>query len=164
MNKFGKVVDEVRKSEFEKASADEQKVLKGSKTILLSNYDNLKEEGKEHLERILEMNTTICLVLILRDSLKNIWTYRTRSWARKKLTEWYELAESLDIPELNKLVNCLRSHEYGILNHCEFAISNGRLEGTNNKIKVIKRKAYGYNDDKYFTLKVKQATDPIKDN
>ena len=51
-------------------------------------------------------------------------------------------------------------HREGILNHCDYAIHTSRLEGINNTIKVIKRKAYGFRDDRYFTLKVKQAFDP----
>ena len=47
--------------------------------------------------------------------------------------------------------------DYGILNHCDYAIGTSPLEGVNNKIKVIKRKAYGFHDPKYFALKVKQA-------
>jgi len=46
---------------------------------------------------------------------------------------------------------------YGILNHCDYAIHNGKIEGVNNKIKVIKRKAYGFHDLRYFTLKIYQA-------
>jgi transposase len=51
----------------------------------------------------------------------------------------------------------LRFFEYGILNHADYPIGTSMLEGINNKIKVIKRKAYGFHDDRYFILKVKQA-------
>jgi len=43
------------------------------------------------------------------------------------------------------------------LNHCDYSIGASKLEGVNNKIKLIKRKAYGYHDDNYFALKVKQV-------
>jgi len=46
---------------------------------------------------------------------------------------------------------------YGILNHCDYPIHTGKLEGVNNKIKVIKRKAYGFHDLRYFSLKIIQA-------
>ena len=58
---------------------------------------------------------------------------------------------------LNSFVKMLERHRYGILNHCEYPIHNGKLEGVNNKIKVIKRKAYGFHDLRYFTLKIYQA-------
>ena len=48
-------------------------------------------------------------------------------------------------------------YRYGIINHCDYPIHTGKLEGVNNKIKVIKRKAYGFHDLRYFTLKIYQA-------
>jgi len=52
----------------------------------------------------------------------------------------------------------LKRYAYGIINHCLYPIHTGKVEGINNKIKVIKRKAYGFLDLEYFTLKVKYAT------
>jgi transposase len=51
----------------------------------------------------------------------------------------------------------LDHYRYGILNHCDHPIHTGILEGVNNKIKVIKRKAYGFQDLRYFSLKIIQA-------
>jgi len=58
---------------------------------------------------------------------------------------------------MRQFIKTLRRFEYGILNHCHFPIGTSRLEGINNKIKVIKRKAYGFHDPIYFGLKIKQA-------
>ena len=67
------------------------------------------------------------------------------------------LASSLKIRPVGTFVKMLKRHEYGILNHCGHPIHTGKLEGVNNKIKVIKRKAYGFHDLRYFTLKIYQA-------
>ena len=58
---------------------------------------------------------------------------------------------------MSQFIKTLRRYEYGILNHCNFSIGTSRLEGVNTKIKVIKRKAYGFHDPIYFGLKIKQA-------
>ena len=63
-------------------------------------------------------------------------------------------------PELVRFARRLERYREGILNHCHYPIHNSKLEGINNKIKLIKRKAYGFHDDRYFVLKVKQAFDP----
>ena len=63
-----------------------------------------------------------------------------------------------------RFARTLERHREGILNHCEFAIHNSKLEGINGKIKLIKRQAYGFHDDRYFILKVKQAFDPQTDS
>ena len=80
------------------------------------------------------------------------------------MDEWCALAEIVDHPEIVKFAKMLKRHRDGILNHCEFPVHTSKLEGINNKIKVIKRDAYGYHDEIYFTLKVKQAFDPISTN
>ncbi len=51
----------------------------------------------------------------------------------------------------------LERHRYGILNHFDYPIHTGKLEGVNNKIKIIKRKAYGFHDLRCFNLKIFQA-------
>ncbi len=51
----------------------------------------------------------------------------------------------------------LLRYAYGIINHCDFPLHTGRIEGINNKIKVIKRKAYGFHDFEYFSLIIKDA-------
>ncbi|MEA5032632.1 MAG: transposase, partial [Sphaerochaeta sp.] len=50
------------------------------------------------------------------------------------------------------------AHLQGILNHADHPISSGKLEGTNNLIKTIRRKAYGFQDTQYFFLKIMEAS------
>jgi len=67
------------------------------------------------------------------------------------------MASQIEHSSVYALIKRLRFFEYGILNHADYPIGTSRLEGINNKIKVIKRKAYGFHDDNYFALKIKQA-------
>jgi len=73
------------------------------------------------------------------------------------MDEWCTLARAVGHPELDRFAKMLCRYRYGILNHCDYPVHTGRLEGVNNKIKVIKRKAYGYQDLRYFSLKIIQA-------
>jgi len=95
--------------------------------------------------------------MILKDQLKHIWSYKSRTWAGKVLDHWCALARSLNHRALNKFAKMLERHRYGILNHCDCPIHTGKLEEHNNKIKVINRNAYGFHDLRYFTLKIYQA-------
>ena len=95
--------------------------------------------------------------MILKEKLKHIWSYRSRTWAAKALDSWCALARSLNHPSVTGFVKMLERHRYGILSHCEHPIHTGKLEGVNHKIKVIKPKAYGFHDVRYFTLKIYQA-------
>ncbi len=77
--------------------------------------------------------------------------------ATKALDDWCALAEQSGITPLATFGRNLRRHEKGIVNHCLYPLHTGRPEGINNKIKVIKRQAYGFRDDAYFILKIKGA-------
>ena len=155
---FNRVIDKVRNSEYRKASKEDKAVFKGTKYLLLKNRKNLKtQEQRQHLKELLALNETISTVMILKEKLKHIWTYRSRTWAAKAFDQWCQLARTLNQQSVTKFANTLERYRYGILNHCDYPIHTGKLEGVNNKIKVIKRKAYGFQDLRYFTLKIYQA-------
>jgi transposase len=155
---FGRVIDKVRNREHRKASKEDKHVYKGSKYLLLKNSRNIRKHShRRQLKELLALNQVISTVMILKEDLKHIWTYRSRTWAAKALKHWCNLACSLKIRAVNTFVKMLKRHEYGILSHCDYPIHTGKLEGANNKIKVIKRKAYGFHDLRYFTLKIYQA-------
>lgn len=154
---FGKVIDKVRRDEYVNANKDEQKVLKGSRYLLLKNENNLNQDQQDHLKKVLELNFTLNTLYVLKDHLKLIFHYSEREIVKNTLDDWCKMASQVDHPSVNAFVKRLRFFEYGILNHADYPIGTSQLEGANNKIKVIKRKAYGFHDLKYFTLKVKQA-------
>lgn len=158
VSQFSRVIDKVRNAEYRKASKENKSVFKGARYLLLKNRRKLRgQQEREHLKQLLELNEVINTLLILRDKLKHIWTYKSRGWANKAIDEWCALAQSIDHPQIRTFAKMLDRYRYGILNHCDYPIHTGRLEGVNNKIKVIKRKAYGYHDLRYFSLKIIQA-------
>ena len=155
---FDRVIDTVRNSEYHKASNDDKPVYKGAKYLLLKNRKNIRRQShRQQLRELLALNQVINTVMILKEKLKHLWTYRSRSWAAKALDQWCDLARSLRNRSVNTFVRMLERYRYGIINHCDYPIHTGKLEGVNNKIKVIKRKAYGFHDLRYFTLKIYQA-------
>ena len=158
VSSFGRVIDKVRNREYRKASKADKAVYKGSKYLLLKNRTNVRRQSqRQQLKQLLALNEVISTVMILKEKLKHLWTYRSRTWAQKALDQWCDLARSLNIRSVNKFAKMLQRHRYGIINHCDYPIHTGKIEGVNNKIKVIKRKAYGYHDLRYFTLKIYQA-------
>ena len=158
MAAFGRVIDKVRNSEYQKAAEQDKDVFKGAKYLLLKNRKNVRRQSqRQQLKRLLELNEVISTVMILKDKLKHIWSYRSRTWAAKALNNWCALARSINHPSVTSFAKMLDRYRYGILNHCQYPIHTGKIEGVNNKIKVIKRKAYGFHDVRYFTLKIYQA-------
>ncbi|MCH8881275.1 MAG: ISL3 family transposase [Planctomycetes bacterium] len=154
---FNKVIDEIRNEEFRKAGSGLRELLKGSKYLFLKNWGNLKREGRVQLDEILTLNARLTTIYWLKDLLAHIWDYYYPGWAMKMLAEWCAVARQDGHPALVKFAEMLERHQYGIISHCKHQIHTSKLEGVNNKIKVVKRIAYGFHDLEYFALKVKQA-------
>jgi transposase len=153
------VVDKVRAEEYKKATLSTKEVIKGSRYILLKNSVNLDRSNGEHvrLKDLLKINRKINKVYILKDDLKELWRYKSEAWALKFFNSWYRRAIYSRIEPLKDFARMLKRHLEGIINHCKYQIHTGILEGINNKIKVIKRIAYGFRDIEYFFLKIRGA-------
>ena len=156
---FGRVIDKVRMDEYRKASHENKDVFKGAKYLLLKNRPRLKSNERAHLAELLSLNQNLFILAILKDKLKTLWKYKRRAWAFKALVAWCAIARLVGHKAVDTFAKRLENYSYGIMNHCEYPIHTSRLEGVNNKIKVIKRKAFGFHDNNYFILKVKQAFD-----
>lgn len=155
---FGKVIDKIRAEQFKKADVDMKNLMKHSRYLLLKNPENLSEKERPRLKQILENNQLLSSVYVLKDYLKKLWQYKYQKSALSFLNYWCKLAIETGHKDLIKFSEMLKNHSYGIINHCKYPIHNGKLEGINNKIKVLKRKAYGYVDIEYFALKIIQIT------
>ena len=131
-------------------------VLKGTRWLLLKAPDNLDEVRNEHerLEEALSLNKSLATAYYLKEDLRQIWSQQSRLKASRFLTDWCRRARASGIRVLQTMANTLEGYRTGILDWYFYRISTGPLEGTNNKIKTMKRQAYGYRDIEYFKLKI----------
>ncbi len=159
--KYGReVVDRVRVDEANRLRDDKKarKVIKGSRWLLLRNAENItKERDRVRLSELLAANRKLATVYVLKDDLKHLWDYWHKGYALKFWKQWYRRAIRSRIEPLKKFARKLKEYLPGILAHCRWRLHTSLLEGINNKIKVLKRMAYGYRDDEYFFLKIRQA-------
>ena len=154
---FGKVINKIRNIEYKKLSKDNKYILKGTKYILLKNKKNLKRKEGKRLKELLSLNKNISIVYILKDQIKQLWKYKYSKYVRDGLDNILTILNNTRIKILKNFAKTLKKHAYGILNHCKFKIHTSFIEGINNKIKVIKRKAYGFHDVEYFSLIIKDS-------
>ncbi len=158
VHSFNRVIDKVRIAECRKADKSGKAVFRGTKYLLLAGTKNIRRrEARARLRDLAKLNDTVSTMMILKELLKQIWKYRRRGWARRRLREWCLMARTVPHKIVHRFAGMLERQAYGILNHCEYPIHTSKIEGVNNTIKVIKRKAYGFNDQRYFSLKVIQA-------
>ena len=138
------------------SSAAERQILKGTRWLLLKNPENL-DEDRDELERLkeaLRLNEPLAVAYYLKEDLRQIWSQPNKRTARKVLRDWLARARVSGIRMLKQFADTLEEHQEGILNYYEYPISTGPLEGINNKIKTMKRQAYGFRDQEFFKLKI----------
>jgi transposase len=157
--KYGReVIDKVRATEAKRqTNRGDRKVIKGSRWLLLRNSGNLKRKDRVRLRELLAANRRLATVYVLKDDLKSLWDYRYRKWAKRFFEEWYARAIRSRIEPLKRFARQLREKINDILSHCQYPLHTSLLEGIMNKIKVIKRMAYGFRDEDYFFLKIRAA-------
>jgi transposase len=157
ISKMNGVLDETRRRLYrEETEINKREIVKGTRWLLLKREDNL-DEGKEErkrLEEALKVNQPLAEAYYLKEELNLLWNQKDSKEAERFLTGWVARARATGIQPLIKFGNMLLSHRTGIFNWYEHHISTGPLEGFNNKIKVLKRKAYGYRDSYFFKLKI----------
>jgi transposase len=131
-------------------------VLKGIRWLLLKNPENLdpKKAERERLDEALELNTPLFVAYYMKAQLGLLWSQPDKRSARTFLNAWIQLAGMTGIRMLMSFAKTLAAHREGILAWYDYPISTGPLEGTNNKIKTMKRQAYGFRDHEFFILKI----------
>jgi transposase len=138
------------------SSAPDRQVLKGTRWLLLKNPENLDPERDEHqrLEEALRLNAPLATAYYLKEDLRQIWMQPNKRTARRVLRDWLARARASDVRMLVQFADTLESYQEGILAYYDYPISTGPLEGTNTKIQVMKRQAYGFRDREFFKLKI----------
>lgn len=158
--KFGReVVDRVRVDQANKLRGNKpaRKVIKRSRWLLLRNHSNLSPEHALKLDELLQANQPLMTVYLLKNQLKELWFAPSEAHARQRWKEWYDMAMTSGISCVQNFARRLKGYTEGIVASALYPMNTSVLEGMNNKIKVIKRMAYGYRDNDYFFLKIKSA-------
>lgn len=158
--KFGReVVDRVRVDQANALREDKpaRRVIKRSRWLLLRNRNNLSQDQEVKLSQLLEANQPLSTVYLLKTSLKEIWYAPTVWEGYRRWRAWYRLCLQSEIPAVIHFADKLKKYLRGILSSARYRMHTSLIEGVNNKIKVIKRMAYGYRDNDYFFLKIKAA-------
>lgn len=158
--RFGReVVDRVRVDQANALRADPKarQVIKRSRWLLLRNRDNLESGHAVKLDELLAANAPLSTVYLLKTELKEIWFAPSIREGARRWKRWMRLALESEIAPVIQFAKRLRKYVRGIIASAVYPMNSSILEGVNNRIKVIKRMAYGFRDSAYFFLKIKDA-------
>ncbi len=146
--------ENVRKQEQKKFYKEYRKYFKRSKSLLTKRFEFLKDDEKAQVNVMLYKSENIRLAHMLKEDFLKILECNNRIKAKKKLTEWIMYAQGSRLKSFEKCATTMINWSMGILNSFDTKYTNGYIEGCNNKIKVLKRNAYGYRNFKRFRNRI----------
>jgi len=160
---LNEALDKVRKSEYARLSGKDRRFIKGQKYTLLSRRENLDTEGRFALRTLLKANKRLNIAYLLKESFCQLWEYKKEGWARKFFDNWQSSLKWQRLWPYEEFAEMIESHWDGIAAfiQSEEKVSLGFVEGLNNKIRVIQRRAYGLRDEEYLRLKVLTCMLPV---
>jgi transposase len=147
-------LDEIRRSQQKELDKIGKQTLKGSRFLLLTNYADLKPDRKARLDELLQANRPLFVAHSMKEQLRLFWEMNDLETATEFLKVWCRDAMQSGIMALAKVAKTLGAYRIGLLNYFKHFITNGVVEGINNKIKTLKRQAYGFRDMLYFKLRL----------
>ena len=156
MRHLGEALDTVRKAEYARLRGNDRRFIEGQKYTLLSRHENLTLDGKRSLKLLLAANKRLNTAYLLKEAFGQLWDYSREGWARRFFDNWRAGLKWQRLKPYERFADMIDRHWDGIAAYCkpENKVSLGFVEGLNNKIRVLQRRAYGLRDEEYLRLKV----------
>ena len=131
---FNDKLSDLRRSLYHRAEADQKKVLKGSRWLLMKNPENLDaaKDEKQRLEEALALNKPLAAAYYLKEDLRRFWEQPGKRFATAFLNDWLRKAEASGVKMLQQMAKTLAAHRSGLLAYYDATITSGPMEGTNN--------------------------------
>ncbi|WP_165071835.1 ISL3 family transposase [Paludisphaera rhizosphaerae] len=131
-----------------------KRVLKGVRWLLLKDPANLDEEKdeKRRLEEALAWNKPLAAAYYMKEDLRRFWEQPGKTFATLFLDGWLKRAWASGIKMPQEMARTLALYRSGLLAYYDAWITSAQLEGTNNKIKTLKRTAYGFRDKEFLVV------------
>ena len=160
---LSKALDDVRKSEYNRLTGAPRKFIKGQKYALLSHPESLTTAGRTGLKKLLKANKRLNTAYLLKESFGQLWEYASPTWARRFFDNWKASLKWQRLVPFQKFAESVERHWDGIVIYCDPAnhVPLGFVEGFNNKIRSMQRRAFGFHDEEYLRLKLLTCMLPV---
>lgn len=160
MKLYGDAIKNQRRTEFRKANKTGKELMKGCHYLLLKNACKLTEKQSDKLQRLLDENSNMNTLYILKEQLQSLWRYDDKTSMAQRLEQWCDLAEQTNMVYIRKFAASLKRHKTGICNYEKHPLTSARIEAGNVAIGMIRKRARGITDTEYFKLKIRQSSIP----
>jgi transposase len=156
LNHLSDALDKVRKGEYARLSGKDRRFIKGQKYTLLAHGENLTAQGRKALKLLFKANKRLNKAYLLKESFDQLWGYKSAALARQFFDLWQDALRWQRLEPYRKFARMIEAHWDGMAAYCqeENKVPLGFVEGLNNKIRAIQRRAYGFRDEEYLRLKI----------
>ena len=150
MSHVGEAVDQVRREEHAALTRRGDETLKATRYLWLYSNENVPDRHRPTLEALQDLNLKVGRAWALKETLRDLWTYRSAGWARHFFRGWYGWARRSQLEPMKRVAKMLRDRLDNIVTYCKHRITQGVAEGLNSKIMAIKRYACGFRNERNF--------------
>jgi transposase len=147
-------VDKVRKQEHKARMKAGDDTLARSKYLWLTNPENMKEPSKERFDELRTMELKTGRAWAIKESLRQLWSYRTTGWATRFWQRWYFWATHSRLAPIVAAAKLIARHLPNVLTYFKHRITNAVAEGLNSKIATVQKRACGYRNPDHFKIAV----------
>ena len=150
MKHLNEAVDKVRREEHRELTKKRDDTLKGTKHWWLYASENVPDKYHRAFRRVRDRNLRTSRAWAMKETLRDLWTYYSMTWARKFFDQWRRWVNRSRLEPVKEVARMLQRRIENVLSYCKHEITNAVAEGLNSKIMAIKRRACGYRNKENF--------------
>ena len=147
---MGKAVDKVRRAESKAMAIEGDNLLKGTRFDWLAGMENVAASRAGRFRKLRNLNLKTSRAWAIKETLRGLWSYRSKSWAGKFFAKWYGWAMRSQLDPVKEVARMIKRNLANILTYCEHRITNAVAEGINSKVMSIKRQSSGFSNIENF--------------
>lgn len=152
LQKLSLAIDAVRAEEARELKKKNPELLKRTRYLFLKNPERLTDKQRARLGHLEKLNLRTHRAYLLKESFRELYTYKTRASGNSFLKKWFWWATHSRLKPMRDFAWMVRRHEEEILNFLKKRITNGVVEGMNNKAKVVSHRSYGFRTAKTYII------------
>ena len=138
-------VDQVRRGLVRiEVDPERKQAIKGSRFALLRSEWNLTMDDRAKISEIQRSNRSLYRAYLLKEALAHLLGYQQAGRAKKALKEWLGWASRSRLRPFVRVARTIRKYRDGVLAYIDFRLTNGPVEGINNRLRTVARRAFGF--------------------
>ncbi len=150
MKYMNDAVNHVRRGEHRELAKEGDQTLAGSRQLWLYGQENLPEKWRQQFDKLKAKNLKTGRAWAIKEQFREFWESTNEEEARYRFDRWYDWAMRSGMEPVKKVAKLCERHLANILTYFRVNLTNGPIEGLNNRIQGLIKKSYGYRNPERF--------------